>query len=816
MGYDFAQLEKKWQEKWESTGLFRTSEAPRKKYYLLVMFAYPSGDIHMGHFRNYSIGDVIARHKMMEGYDLLHPFGWDAFGLPAEGAAIKAGVDPEEWTLRNISVSRSTLKRLGISYDWSREVITCLPDYYKWTQWMFLQFFNAGLAYQAKSLANWCPDCKTVLANEQVINGLCWRCSNEVTKKDLVQWFLRITDYADRLLEGLDTLEGWPENIVAMQRNWIGRSEGLQIDFPLKDSPHKVSVFTTRPDTLYGVTFMAMAPEHPLAKELVKGTPQEGAVLEYINKSQLKKEIDRTSTVGEKDGVFSGSYAINPMSGDHIELWIADYVLASYGTGIVMGVPAHDQRDFLFAKKYGIPLKVVIEPPGERLDAATMEEAYVNEGVMTHSGNFSGIPSPDGISAVSLAVEEKGAGMRTINYRLRDWLVSRQRYWGAPIPIIHCDKCGTVPVPEKDLPVLLPRGDIDFVPKGRSPLEDCQDYIRTKCPACGRDARRDPDTLDTFMCSSWYYLRYADPHNESAPFDREKVKTWLPVDLYIGGSEHACGHLIYFRFFNKFLEDKGWVPYDEPTLRLFNHGMVLDEKGDIMSKSKGNVVSPVRLIEESGVDVSRLAMFFASPSDKEVLWSDNFIVGVKRFVTRLYSFFMETGEDLFREEPLPAFDSLDSEAQKLMIATHRLTKKVSEDIERFHFNTAIAAMMEFFPLVEGLQEPDSVKAFAMKRLALLIAPFAPHLGEEFWEHMGNRESIFRSPWPSYDEELLSRDMITIVIQVNGKVRERLVIAQDTGVEEMERAALASVSTLLAGKEPKKVITVKGKLVNIVL
>lgn len=818
MDYDFEKIEKKWQEIWNESGIFRTKNEARKKFYLLVMFAYPSGDIHMGHFRNYSVADVYARYKMMQGYDLLHPFGWDAFGLPAEGAAIKAGIDPKEWTLNNISVSKNTLKLLGISYDWERELATCLPDYYKWTQWMFIQFFKAGLAYQSKALANWCTNCQTVLANEQVINGECWRCHNEVDKKELTQWFFKITDYAERLLKDLDNLPQWPDNIVTMQKNWIGRSEGLEIKFKIKNADHSVTVFTTRPDTLFGVTFMAMAPEHPLSKELVKGTEREKEVIEYIHRSQLKKDIDRTSTVGEKDGVFSGFYAVNPLSGDEIQLWIADYVLASYGTGVVMGVPAHDQRDFLFCRKYSIPVKVVIEPPGANLDPLKMEEAYVDEGTMVNSGVFSGMPSNQGIEAVSDAIEAKGQGRKTVNYRLRDWLVSRQRYWGAPIPIIHCDKCGLVAVNEEDLPVLLPEGNIDFIPKGRSPLEDCREFMEVKCPSCGGDARRDPDTLDTFMCSSWYYLRYTDPHNDMLPFRKEEAAKWLPVDLYIGGSEHACGHLIYFRFFNKFLYDKGWIKCEEPVVRLFNHGMVLDEKGEIMSKSKGNVVSPITLIKESGVDVSRLAMFFASPSDKEVLWSNNFITGVSRFLARVYFFFSgtdKTGQIVTRRE----FDykSLNDGEKKLYVAVHRFTKRITEDFERFHYNTAIAALMEFFAMMEKFTGNPELIAFARERFVMLIAPLAPHLGEELWEHIGNSGSIFITEWPSYDEEILFLDTVTVVVQINGKVRDKLQVSQDIPDAELEKTALLSplIKKHLEEEKIKKVIVVRNKLVNIV-
>ncbi len=648
MEYNFSEIEAKWQKYWDETKIFQTKEEALKKFYLLVMFAYPSGDIHMGHFRNYSVADVYGRKKMMEGYDLLFPFGWDAFGLPAEGAAIKAGIDPEHWTLGNIAVSSNTLKLLGIAFDWSREIRTCMPDYYKWTQWVFLQLFKSGLAYRKTSLANWCPVCKTVLANEQVSGGECWRCHNQVEKKEMEQWFVRITDYSQQLLDGLDTLDGWPENIKTMQRNWIGRSEGTEIDFQIEGTDKKVTVFTTRPDTVFGVTFMAMAPEHPLAKELVIGTKYEKDVLDYIKKSQLKTDIDRTSTVREKDGVFTGRYVINPLSGEKAQLWIGDYVLASYGTGVVMGVPAHDTRDFAFAKKYDVPIKVVINPKDHELNPEEMTDAYTEEGIMVNSGEFNGLPSPEGIIKVSESVEKLGVGKRTVNYKLRDWLVSRQRYWGAPVPIVHCEHCGLVPVDEKDLPVLLPKGDIDFIPKGRSPLADCEEFMNTTCPKCGRPAKRDADTLDTFVCSSWYHIRYTDPHNDKMPFTKENADKWCPVDMYIGGSEHACMHLIYFRFVHKFLKDKGFLTSDEPALRLFNHGMVLDSKGEIMSKSKGNVVSPIKLMKEHGVDPTRLAMFFASPSEKEVLWSDAFIVGVKRFTPLIFILFRINNRKLIR------------------------------------------------------------------------------------------------------------------------------------------------------------------------
>ncbi len=819
MEYNFTEIEKRWQQVWNDTQIFKTREDALEKFYLLVMFAYPSGDIHMGHFRNYSVADVYARMKMMEGYGLLFPFGWDAFGLPAEGAAIKAGTNPKDWTYKNIEISTNTLKLLGIAFDWEKEVQTCRPDYYKWTQWMFLQFFNAGLAYQKMALANWCNTCKTVLANEQVNSGTCWRCKNEVDKKEMQQWFLKITDYSQKLLDGLDTLDGWPENIKAMQRNWIGRSEGLEIEFPIEGSDRKVSIFTTRPDTLYGVTFMAMAPEHELIHELIEGRPEKNDVLAYIRKSQLKNDIDRTSTVTEKDGVFSGRYAINPLSGDKVEIWVADYVLASYGTGVVMGVPAHDQRDFLFAGKYNIPVKVVIEPKDSKLEPSSMTEAYTEEGCMVNSAEFSGTCSKDGITKISQAVEDRKYGKRTVNYRLRDWLVSRQRYWGAPIPIIHCEKCGNVAVPEKDLPVLLPEGKIDLIPKGRSPLEDRDDFMNVKCPQCAGDAKRDTDTLDTFFCSSWYHMRYADPHNDKLPFEKEKANKWLPVDLYIGGSEHACMHLIYFRFFHKFLKDQGWLASDEPATRLFNHGMVLDEKGEIMSKSKGNVVSPIHLMKQHGVDTTRLAMFFSAPSDKEIAWSDSFIVGVKRFIQKFYQLYTEqTKNALTVKIGNINFDSLSAEEQKFYIAVQKMIKKVKEDIERFQYNTAISSLMEFVSLAHDFKGSREVLAFGLEKAVQLMSPFAPHIAEELWSSMGRKESIFKSKWPVADEAILNRDTVTVVVQINGKLREKLIMPSETSEQEMEKTALENdiIKSYLKEKTIKKIITVKGKLINIVV
>jgi len=640
--YPFTEIEAKWQKKWDDWDLYKTNPDPKNKFYNLVMFAYPSGDIHMGHFRNYGVGDAVARRKMMEGYDVLHPFGWDAFGLPAEQAAIKHKLHPSEWTVKNIEVSRNTLKKVGISFDWDREVATCLPDYYKFTQWFFTRLFEKGLAYQKEATVNWCPDCNTVLANEQVDSeGKCWRCSNIVTKRKLKQWFFKITEYAERLLNDLDGLDGWPENVKAMQRNWIGKSIGAEIDFKL-ETGEKIPIFTTRPDTIFGVTFMAIAPEAEILEKLVIPAEYKAAVDDYISKSVSKSDIERTSDIGEKDGVFTGCYAINPYNKEKVQLWVADYVLASYGTGVVMAVPAHDQRDFLFAQRYNIPIKIVIHPQDGSIQLEDMTEAYIEYGVMVNSGQFDGLVGKKAIEKVTEYADQNGFGRKKINYKLRDWLISRQRFWGAPIPIIHCPKCGPVAVPDSDLPVELPQNVENYIPKGRSPLADIPEFMQVKCPACGGEAERDSDTMDTFMCSSWYHMRYVDNKNESEPFDKAMAKQWLPVDQYIGGIEHATGHLLYFRFFTKFMKDLGYLEVDEPALRLFNHGMVRDSEGRIMSKSLGNVISPMELIGRYGVDISRLSMHFTAPADKEIDWNEEAFIGIERFVNKFYRMVKET------------------------------------------------------------------------------------------------------------------------------------------------------------------------------
>lgn len=813
--YDFKTIEAKWQKKWEEQKLYKTVEDHKKpKYYCLEMFPYPSGKLHMGHVRNYSIGDVVARFKRMKGYNVLHPMGWDAFGLPAENAAIKHGIHPAKWTWDNIANMRKQLKQLGISYDWDREIATCHPGYYKWTQWFFLKLYERGLAYRKKSYVNWCPSCATVLANEQVVNGHCERCGAEVGKKNLEQWFFKITEYADELLEDLKKLPGWPEKVKIMQENWIGRSEGVEVYFTAEKTGKRIPVFTTRPDTIFGVSYLVMAPEHPMVDELVEGTPYEEKVREFQKKMEKLSEIIRTSTETEKEGIFIGAYAINPINGEKVPIWIANYVLLDYGTGAVMGVPAHDQRDFEFAKKYGLPIKVVINPPGNELSAGDMTEAYTEEGVLVNSGAFSGMNSNEAIKAIADFMEEKGLGKKTVNYKLRDWLISRQRYWGAPIPIIYCDKCGIVPVPEDELPVLLP-DNVEFNPKGTSPLLECEEFLNTTCPKCKGPARRETDTMDTFMCSSWYYYRFTDPRNEEKPFDREKLEYWMPVDQYIGGVEHAILHLMYSRFFNKVMRDAGLVHVDEPFTNLLTQGMVLKD-GAKMSKSLGNIVSPEDIIEKYGADTARLFILFASPPEKDLEWSDQGVEGCYRFLQRVWRLV----EELLPKVDAPAGDEqVDREVRRLV---HRTIKKVTEDIEeRFNFNTAISAIME---MVNGLnsckEKPVSGKVIreAVESLLLLLAPFAPHITEELWERMGNKTSIHLMPWPEADEMAMVEEEVEVVIQVNGKVRAKILVPAGITEEEMKEAALKheKISSIIEGKTVAKIITVPHKLVNIVV
>jgi leucyl-tRNA synthetase len=791
------------------------------------MFAYPSGDIHMGHFRNYSLGDVVARFERMRGKDVLHPFGWDAFGLPAENAAIKHGIHPAAWTYPNIEISRGTLQRMGISYDWDREVVTCREDYYHFTQWMFLLLHSRGLAYRARAAVNWCPVDQTVLANEHVVNGCCWRHPDvPVEKRELEQWFFRITDYAERLLRDLDGLSEWPESTVKKQRSWIGRSEGAEVTFQVPGHTSGVTVFTTRPDTLWGATFLTLAPEHPLTMA-VSSPVQRELVEQYVARARKKTDIERSDVTREKDGVFTGAYAVNPATHEPIPIWVADYVLGGYGTGAIMGVPAHDQRDFEFARVYGLPLKVVVQPvDGEALDEAAMSEAWSGEGRMVASPPFDGTPAPAGIPRVIAWLEEQCLGRGKVQFRLRDWLISRQRYWGCPIPMVHCPSCGIVPVPLDQLPVRLPEQVESFIPTGRSPLEDVAEFIETTCPECGGPARRDPDTMDTFVDSSWYHLRYTDAHNDQAPFDRAKADAWLPIDLYIGGDEHATGHLLYFRFFTKVLHDAGWLAVDEPARRLVHQGMVADAHGEIMSKSKGNVVSPGDLFARDGVDVPRLAMLFFAPAEAEILWNEAGIEGVRRFVLRLWEMAVGAIADpRFATSSAVEPGALSAGARDAWRLTHRAIERTTQAIAKdLAFNTAIAAYMEMVNALRKVGEPAEwtdadfpVLAQAVRLTAQGIAPLAPHLGEELWHRVGGEGSVFRSGWPQADVEALRRETVEIPIQVNGKLRSRLHLPPDTPGDELERLALADdkVRELLAGAAPRRVVVVPGRLVNVV-
>ncbi|MDK2815765.1 MAG: leucyl-tRNA synthetase [Moorella sp. (in: firmicutes)] len=820
--YNFKEIEPKWQRRWEASDLYRvTEDSSKPKYYCLEMFPYPSGNLHMGHVRNYSIGDVVARFKRMRGYNVLHPMGWDAFGLPAENAAIHRGIPPAEWTWSNIANMRRQLHAMGISYDWDREVATCHPSYYRWTQWLFLQMYKHGLAYRKKAAVNWCPSCATVLANEQVVDGACERCHTPVMRKDLEQWFFRITAYAERLLNDLQKLPGWPEKVKIMQENWIGKSTGAEVIFRVEGSGEEIPVFTTRPDTLYGVTYMVLAPEHPLVTKLAAGKPQEKEVDQFVQAARYLSDLDRTATEKEKEGVFTGAYAINPVNNERVPIWIANYVLMEYGTGAVMGVPAHDQRDFEFARKYNLPVKVVIQPQGQEIDGATMTAAYVEDGIMVNSGPFSGLPNREGIHKVTEYLESTGKGRARVNYRLRDWLISRQRYWGAPIPMIYCDSCGLVPVPEEDLPVILPEG-VEFKPTGESPLKNCPEFVNTTCPRCGGPARRETDTMDTFVCSSWYFLRYTSPRSQERAFERDKVDYWMNVDQYIGGVEHAILHLMYARFFTKALYDFGLIGVEEPFQNLLTQGMVLKD-GSKMSKSKGNVVSPEEIIERYGADTARLFILFAAPPERDLEWSDQGVEGCYRFLNRVWRLVAAYADAVRRAGGTPAVKTpADRELWRLLHAT---IKKVTEDIEqRFNFNTAISAIME---LVNGCYRyQDTVAANeqnlplmgeVLRKLITLLAPFAPHIAEELWQGLGGRESVHLESWPAFDPDALVEEEVTLVVQINGKVRDRVQVPAGLPEEEVKRLVLKreKVASLLAGQQVVKVIVVPDKLVNVV-
>ena len=811
------EIEPRWQESWETDKLYYASEGDeRPNFYALVMFPYPSGDLHMGHMRNYAIGDLIARYKKMRGYNVMNPMGWDAFGLPAENAALEADIHPKIWTEQNIAAMKSQLYKMGICYDWGREVTSCLPDYYRWTQWIFLQLYKRGLAYKAEAPANWCPSCKTVLANEQVVeDGRCERCGAIVTKKDLAQWFFKITDYADELLEDLALLDNWPERVRVMQENWIGKSHGVEFRLGIDGNDDEIGAFTTRIDTVYGMTFVVLAPEHPLVANLT--TPEhKAAVEEYVEKARQASEIDRLSTEVEKEGVFIGSDALNPMNGERMPIYIADYVLMTYGTGAIMGVPAHDYRDFAFARRHGLPIPVVIAPPG--WDGKELEEAYVEEGTMVNSGPFDGLPSPEGIERITDYMEEHGIGERKVYYRLRDWLISRQRYWGAPIPIVYCDKCGSVPVREEDLPVLLPMG-VDFHPTGtgESPLATVPEFVRAECPSCGGAARRETDTMDTFVCSSWYYFRFTDPHNEEVPWRNEKANAWLPVDQYTGGVEHAILHLMYSRFFTKVFRDMGLTSIDEPFARLFTQGMITKlnprtGKVEKMSKSKGNVVPIDEMVDTYGADTARTFILFVGPPDLDAEWNDQGVEGSFRFLKRVWR--------LVTEEA--AAGELSGEAERqLRRKTHQTIKKVTEDVERFHFNTAVSACMELCNALVAHKESHGLTPAleeGLRMLILVLAPIAPHITEELWSKVGDGDSVHKQGWPEWDEELATEEVFTLIVQINGKVRDKVEVPVTIAEEEAIQLALGreNIQRWLSGKTIKKTIYVPGRLVSIVV
>lgn len=817
-------IEAKWQKYWEENKTFKVEmDKDKPKSYVLEMFPYPSGNLHMGHVRNYSIGDVIARFRTMKGFNVLHPMGWDSFGMPAENAAIKHNIPPKKWTLENIANMTRQLKALGLSYDWDREVTTCKEDYYKWTQWFFELFYKRGLAVKKESAVNWCDTCNTVLANEQVIDGKCWRCDHEVVKKDLSQWFFKITDYADELLKDLDLLPGWPERVKTMQHNWIGRSEGLEFSFEIPALNDSVAVYTTRPDTAYGVTFMALAAEHPLIKKICENNPKADEINAFCERVRNQSEIERTSSESEKEGVFTGVYCINPFTGRKVEIWVTNYVLYDYGTGAVMGVPTGDQRDWMFADKYGIEKIVTICPIGKELKLEEMTCAYEEkEGMLVNSGEFTGMEMHKAMSAIMDKAEAEGFGKRRVNYRLRDWLISRQRYWGAPIPIIYCPHCGEVLVPEDQLPVRLPE-DVSFTAGAKSPLATSEEFVHCKCPKCGADATRETDTMDTFLCSSWYYLRYTDAHNDKMPFDKELNNYWGPVDQYIGGIEHAILHLLYSRFFVKVLRDAGLVDYDEPFSNLLTQGMVIKD-GAKMSKSLGNVVSPEEILSKYGADTARLFILFAAPPERELEWSDQGVEGSFRFLNRIWRI-VQAFEVVLAQKVTEYDHSNLNEADKdLRRVLHSSIKKVTNDIEtRFNFNTAISTMMELvnalYAYKEAAKEPNAGLIYeAISDLIKMMSPFVPHITEELWRGaIDANSSVHEQSWPECDEEALKVDNVEIVLQVNGKVRGRLTVPAEATKEELEKIAMAdaNVQAHIGDATVRKVICVPGRLVNIV-
>lgn len=811
-------IEKKWQAYWLENGVFKTEyDESKEKYYVLEMFPYPSGNLHMGHVRNYSIGDVVARFKKMKGFNVLHPMGWDAFGMPAENAAIKHGIAPKTWTLDNIENMKRQQQALGLSYDWDREVATCKEDYYRWTQWLFQQFYKKGLAYKKEAKVNWCEHCHTVLANEQVIDGLCWRCDNKVEKKDLKQWFLKITDYADRLLADLDTLDHWPDRVKTMQRNWIGRSEGAQFAFEIPAINKSVEVYTTRVDTIFGVSYIVLAPEHPYVQELIANAANKDELDAFIYRIRNLNEIDRTSTDVEKEGLFTGAYAKHSITGKDVPIWIANYVLVDYGTGAVMGVPAHDERDYKFAKKYDLPINWVVQNEAQDLDFAAQTDAYHEDGILVNSGDFTGMTSADAREALCKYFEEKGIGAKKVNYRLRDWLISRQRYWGVPIPIVYCDHCGEQLVPEEELPVRLPE-DVVFDGGAISPLATSEHFVHATCPKCGGEARREIDTMDTFIDSSWYFLRYTDARNDKEAFNKKIADYWMNVDQYIGGIEHAILHLLYSRFFVKVLHDLGLLSVNEPFKGLLTQGMVLKE-GSKMSKSKGNVVSPEEIINKYGADTARLFILFAAPVDRDLDWSDQGVEGSYRFLGRVWRIV-----DQYASMAHTHDGKLTKDEAALRRELHRAIKKVTEDLDgRFNFNTAISTIMELVNAMYQYKDGhDAVQGDLaeelVQKLLLLLAPFTPHITEELWHECGYEGSVHQQAWPTYEEKALAVDEVEIAVQVNGKVRDKLTVAvnMDKAALEEQAKALPRVQEFIDGKNVVKVIVVPNKIVNIVV
>ena len=852
--YNPHEIEPRWQKIWAETGQDKVREDGSKpKKYVLEMFPYPSGDIHMGHVSNYTYGDVAARFARMQGFDVLHPMGWDAFGLPAENAAIKHKSHPAKWTYANIDTQQASFQRMGFSYDWDRKVVACDPEYYRWGQWIFLKMWERDLVERRNSPVNWCPDCGTVLANEQVIEGCCWRCHHEVEKRDLTQWYFKITDYAQELLDDLDQLEGWPERVKQQQANWIGRSEGANVDFILCDKEGNapaeptdddiITVFTTRADTLFGCTFFVLAPEYRDLPEMVAGMPNEQAVLDLIEAAKKITAVERAQGDHEKHGVFTGRYVVNPINNEKVPVWVADYVVADYGTGAVMAVPCGDQRDFEFAKKYDLPIIPIILEESDPLypQLAGVQERVVTmvdwdaameaEGILVQSGPYTGLVGgkhSEGEDAFVKALEDMGRGHRTVEFRLRDWLISRQRYWGNPIPAIHCPTCGVVPVPEEDLPVRLP-AEIDLA--AGETLATHEGFVKCTCPKCGGEARRETDTMDTFTCSSWYYLRYTDPHNDTAPFDSAKANRWMPVDQYIGGIEHAILHLLYSRFFTKVMRDMGLLDFDEPFTNLLCQGMVLDANGEVMSKSKGNVVSPEEMIAEYGADAVRAAMLFMGPPDKEKLWNEDGLAGIYKFLNRLWRIVCDLvgkADDKTLYDPEAEASGAHANAMEMKRERHRVVGKVTADIERYNFNTALAAIMELANVAAAFlrlkpaehrlncETGGPLCADVAETIVKLMAPIAPHWAEELWHTaLEHEDSVHDQPWPEFDPELAKADEVELAVQVNGKVKSKIMVGADEDEEPIKEKALEAVSRALEGLDVKKVIVIKGRLVNIV-